>query len=99
MSENFPPGSSINENTGFFTWTPTETQGPGVYPVTVRVTDPGGLGDTKTFEITVNEVVASRPRSGRTRSCRRLERGWSRSCWSWRRDPGSGIQTVIAAPA
>ena len=36
-----PAGASIDPATGVFTWTPTEAQGPGVYPVTVRVTDNG----------------------------------------------------------
>src|SRR5262249_7086232 len=40
------------------TWTPTESQGPGTYAVTVRVTDNGSppLSDTKTFNVVVNEV-------------------------------------------
>ena len=36
-----PAGASIDPATGLFTWTPSEAQGPGVYPVTVRVTDNG----------------------------------------------------------
>ena len=53
-----PIGASINPVTGQFTWTPTEIQGPGIYPVTVRVTDDGipPLDDFETFNITVNEV-------------------------------------------
>ncbi len=53
-----PTGASINPSTGLFTWTPTEAQGPGVYPVTVRVTDNGGpsLSDYETIQITVAEV-------------------------------------------
>ena len=35
-----PPGASITP-AGNFTWTPTEAQGPGQYPVVVRVTDDG----------------------------------------------------------
>jgi len=52
-----PAGASITA-AGLFTWTPTEAQGPGVYPVTVRVTDGGtpALDDSETFTITVNEV-------------------------------------------
>jgi len=34
-----PAGASIDGTTGVFTWTPTEAQGPGVYPFTVRVSD------------------------------------------------------------
>ena len=53
-----PNGASINSATGVFSWTPTEQQGPGVYTVTVRVTDTGfpALSDFETFTITVNEV-------------------------------------------
>ena len=50
-----PSGVAINGNTGIFTWTPTESQGPGSYPVTVRVSD-GSLADFETITITVNEV-------------------------------------------
>ncbi len=41
-----------------FTWTPTEAQGPGSYPVTVIVTDDGtpSLNDSETITVTVNEV-------------------------------------------
>ena len=53
-----PTGTAIDANTGVFTWTPTEAQGPGVYPVTFRVTDNGSpvLSTSETISITVNEV-------------------------------------------
>ena len=53
-----PTGAAINATTGVFTWTPTESQGPGTYSVTVRVTDNGSpaLSDSETISITVNEV-------------------------------------------
>src|SRR5262249_24021650 len=53
-----PTGAAINATTGVFTWTPTGAQGPGVYSITVRVTDNGtpSLSDTKSFQVTVNEV-------------------------------------------
>ena len=53
-----PAGASIDPATGLFTWTPTEAQGPGVYPVTVRVADDGTppLDDYETIQITVAEV-------------------------------------------
>jgi hypothetical protein len=55
---NAPPGAAINPTTGVFTWTPTETQGPGVYKIAVRVTDNNlpPLSDVKSFQVTVNEV-------------------------------------------
>jgi Ca2+-binding RTX toxin-like protein len=53
-----PAGATIDPATGLFTWTPTEAQGPGMFPVTIRVTDTGSptLFDEETFTITVNEV-------------------------------------------
>ena len=53
-----PVGAVINPVTGVFTWTPTEGQGPGVYPITVRVTDDGSglLWDEETITVTVTEV-------------------------------------------
>jgi hypothetical protein len=32
-------GATIDGTTGAFSWTPTEAQGPGSYPFTVRVSD------------------------------------------------------------
>ena len=49
-----PAGASISAG-GVFSWTPTEAQGPGVYPVTINVTD-GEFNSTETIDITVNEV-------------------------------------------
>ncbi len=56
-----PAGASIGTETGTFTWTPTEAQGPGVYPVTIRVTDNGtpSMSASETISITVNEVCTS----------------------------------------
>ncbi|MBI3416297.1 MAG: putative Ig domain-containing protein [Verrucomicrobia bacterium] len=58
LDPGFPEGASINSVNGLFTWTPNELQGPGVYPITVVVTDNGTppLSATNTFTITVNEV-------------------------------------------
>ena len=52
-----PGGASITTG-GVFTWTPTETQGPGVYTFDVVVTDDGTptLADTETITVTVNET-------------------------------------------
>lgn len=53
-----PAGATINATNGVFTWTPTEVQGPGIYNITVRVTDNNlpPASDAKTFQITVNET-------------------------------------------
>jgi len=50
-----PDGAVIDPVTGAFSWTPTEAQVPGTYPVTVRVTDNGSptLDDSETITITI----------------------------------------------
>jgi hypothetical protein len=48
-------GMSLVSSTGVFSWTPTEAQGPGSYPVTFQVSD-GSLTDSESITITVNEV-------------------------------------------
>ncbi|QCK13871.1 putative Ig domain-containing protein [Mangrovivirga cuniculi] len=48
-------GMSLDSNTGLFSWTPSENQGPSTYLVTFSASD-GELSDTKDVEITVNEV-------------------------------------------
>src|SRR5258706_7591645 len=53
-----PPAAGINPANGAFSWITTEADGPGVYSVTVRVTD-NGMPVRSAFEvitITVNEV-------------------------------------------
>ncbi len=53
-----PAGATIGASTGAFAWTPTEAQGPGTFPVTIRATDNGtpALSGTAAITITVNEV-------------------------------------------
>ena len=53
-----PEGAAIDAETGLFTWTPTEAQGPGIYSFAVRVTDDGdpSLFDEETISVTVSEV-------------------------------------------
>ena len=52
-----PSGASITPG-GQFTWCPTEAQAPGVYSVTIRVTEDGAptTTDAETFQITAAEV-------------------------------------------
>jgi nitrous oxidase accessory protein NosD len=53
-----PDGASITDQ-GVFTWTPTELQGPGDYPITIRVRDgvsPVGE-DFETITVHVREVA------------------------------------------
>ena len=65
-----PAGASIDALTGVFSWTPSEDQGPGVYTITIRVTDNGSppLSDQKKVTVTVNEVnlapMLSQPSDG-----------------------------------
>src|SRR5205814_9192366 len=61
-----PAGSAIDPGTGAFTWTPSEAQGPGDYPITVRVTDNGSppLNEAETIAIHVDEVNMSPLLSG-----------------------------------
>lgn len=53
---NAPTGANINPTTGVFTWTPSETQGPGTYTFTVVVSD-GSLSDSQSVNIKVTEEV------------------------------------------
>ncbi len=53
-----PVGATIVGNTGVFSFTPTEAQGPGSYTLTVEVTD-GTSTDSEEITITVNEINSS----------------------------------------
>src|SRR6185436_604362 len=52
-----PSGATIT-SAGAFSWTPSEGQGPGSYPITIRVIDNGtpALSDSETITVTVGEV-------------------------------------------
>ena len=53
-----PAGASIDPVTGFFSWTPTEAQGPQAFNIVIRVDDNGipQLADEETILITVYEL-------------------------------------------
>jgi hypothetical protein len=58
-----PPGLNVAEDTGIITWLPGEEVGPGVFTVTVKVTDSNPwavneqhLSATNTFQLVINEV-------------------------------------------
>ena len=53
-----PSNATIDPATGVFSWTPTESEGPGTYPVTIHVADDAvpGLHAWETFHIVVAEV-------------------------------------------
>jgi hypothetical protein len=55
-----PDGASINPDTGAFTWTPTEAQGPGTFTFKVRVTDDGSPALFAEEQLTVSvNVIAN----------------------------------------
>jgi hypothetical protein len=61
-----PPEASINPYTGEFYWMTAESDGPGTYEVTIRVTEDGAPGQSahETITITVGEVNAWPTTSG-----------------------------------
>ena len=50
-----PSGASIHQDTGVFSWTPSESQ-DGTHTIAVRVDDGNGGSDSETITVTVNEV-------------------------------------------
>src|SRR5262245_64669012 len=50
-----PAGAAIGTSSGVFSWTPTEAQGPGVYPFSVRVSD-GVTNTDAAITLTVTEA-------------------------------------------
>jgi hypothetical protein len=53
-----PPAPASTAAPGAFSWTPTEAQGPGSYPFTVRVSD-GTANTDAAITLTVTEVNAA----------------------------------------
>ena len=50
-----PTGASINQNTGAFSWTPSESQ-DGTHAITIQVEDGAGGTDSEAVTVTVSEV-------------------------------------------
>lgn len=52
-----PEGATIDPVSGAFAWSPSEAQGPGTYPISIRVTeqDAGGLSSARVVTLTVLE--------------------------------------------
>jgi hypothetical protein len=59
LADGVPAGAAIDATSGQFSWTPTEAQGPGEYPITVHVTDATGALATETFQVEVAELNES----------------------------------------
>jgi pimeloyl-ACP methyl ester carboxylesterase len=55
-----PTGMSIHRSTGVIRWTPSKVDGPGVFPVTILVTDSFGAAGEQSFRVTVS-VPAQTP--------------------------------------
>ena len=49
-----PTGLSIHPATGVIRWTPSKSDGPGVYPVTILVSDSFGAAGDQSFRVTVS---------------------------------------------
>jgi hypothetical protein len=58
LGEGWVAGMAIDPMSGVFTWTPSEAQGPGTYPVLIRATDDGAppMVGEESFLVTVAEV-------------------------------------------
>ena len=56
-----PVGSTLDPETGLFTWTPNSAAGTRTFGIDVQVTDQTGLSDVQTFRITVVDVEVSSP--------------------------------------
>lgn len=58
FSSAVPTGMTIDSVTGAISWVPTEAQGPGIYDITVRVTDDGYpvFYAEQSFQVSVLEV-------------------------------------------
>lgn len=57
-----PAGAAVDPDTGVFRWRPTRALAPGVYPITLTVTDDGlpPLSDSATFTVTVSDYLELR---------------------------------------
>jgi cyclophilin family peptidyl-prolyl cis-trans isomerase len=56
LGDNVPAGATIDADTGVFSWTPTEAQGPGIHAVAIHVTDALGASSHQTVRIGIGEV-------------------------------------------
>jgi hypothetical protein len=57
-----PTGAIVHATSGSFLWIPARAQAPGIYPITVTVTDDGvpPLSDSESFTVTVTDYIELR---------------------------------------
>ncbi len=55
-----PPGAGIDPDTGLFSWTPSEAQGPGQYTFAVRATDDGTPPRSGSAQVTLTVAEVNR---------------------------------------
>ncbi|MDX1950735.1 MAG: lamin tail domain-containing protein [Verrucomicrobiota bacterium] len=56
-----PSGMLINASSGLLTWTPAEVDGPGVFTITIRVTDNGSPAMSSTTSVTLTVLEMNNP--------------------------------------
>ena len=61
LDDGAPEGASMDGPTGVFSWIPTESQGPGSYTITVRVTDNGTPPRSASERLTIRVFEVNRP--------------------------------------
>ena len=61
LSPDAPAGASVDAQTGLFTWTPSEAQGPGVHSFALRATDNGLPPRSAAERILVTVTEVNRP--------------------------------------
>jgi hypothetical protein len=91
-----PAGATLNPETGAFSWTPTEAQGPDKYTITFTVSD-GSATDSETIEITVGEV--NRPPVLAAINDREVDEGSTLSFTLSATDPDEPAQTLSFSAA
>ncbi len=59
LNANAPGNARLGETSGVFRWTPTRSQSPGLYPLTITVTDDGvpPASTSRTFTVAVSEYT------------------------------------------
>lgn len=62
LNPDAPANARLNAASGVFAWVPTRSQSPGVYPITVTVTDDGvpPASAARTFVVTVEDFTETR---------------------------------------